>query len=309
MNERQWTVLLVPEGAGRSRELKVTFRALKVAGTFIAVLAAVAATGIYTAITQAVDRSQLGRLERRNAALEVELANMQVAFGHLSDTVMALTERDRTVRLLAGLPPNDPDIQQAGVGGPSGPLSHTDQLLVESALGRQAVDLREDLNGLIRRARLLSASFQQAVDTMASYQARLERLPSIMPTPGFISSGFSSSRLHPVHHKPLPHLGIDIPAPRGTPILAPARGRVVDVGVQVGYGKIVTLDHGEGIRTRYAHCSEIVVRVGMTVERGDEIALVGRTGVTTNNHLHYEVLINGRQVDPRTFIFGEVVVD
>jgi murein DD-endopeptidase MepM/ murein hydrolase activator NlpD len=169
--------------------------------------------------------------------------------------------------------------------------------------------MREDLSTLIRRAELLATSFKQAVDTMAAHQDRLDRTPSIMPTPGFLSSGFSSSRMHPVYNVPRAHQGIDVVAPRGTPIVAPAAGRVVDVGRQTGYGKIVTLDHGNGVRTRYAHCEEILVKVGQRVTRGEEVATVGRTGVATNYHLHYEVLVNGHHVDPRTFIFGQVIVD
>jgi len=103
--------------------------------------------------------------------------------------------------------------------------------------------------------------------------------------------------------------GIDLVAPQGTPIQAPASGVVVDIGRQSGYGKIVTLDHGNGIRTRYAHCEEILVKHGQRVKRGEDIALVGRTGVATNYHVHYEVIVNGRHVDPRTFMFGGVIVD
>jgi murein DD-endopeptidase MepM/ murein hydrolase activator NlpD len=262
----------------------------------------------YSTITWAVDISRVGRLERRNATIETELQKMQLALGELADTMSALTNRDSKFRLLAGLPLNDPDVQQAGVGGPA-PTSETELLLTETPLGRRAVDARENLSGLIRRAQFLASSFQEAVDTLARQQTLLAHTPSITPTAGYLSSPFSTARLHPVYNEVRPHLGMDIVAPRGTPILAPADGRVVDVGRQVGYGKLVTIDHGNGIRTRYAHCDEIMVRPGQRVSRGDEVARVGRTGVTTNYHLHYEVLVNGRQVDPRNFIFGDVIVD
>lgn len=309
MSARRWTVVVVPQGAGTSREVEVSYRFVKTLLTFAGVLAAATIAGIYFVVTTTVDISRLDRLERRNIVLEGELDQMASAMTVLADTIETITTRDHSVRLLAGLEPNDPEVQQAGIGGPAGPLNTSDLLLRETILGRRAVTMREDLANLNRRAQFLLTSFNQAVDTMETTRDLLERTPSIMPTAGFISSGFSRARMHPVHNTVLPHLGIDIPAPRGTPIAAPAKGRVVDVGVQTGYGKIVTLEHGNGIRTRYAHCSEILVKPGEWVERGEEIALVGRTGITTNYHVHYEVLVNGKQVDPRAFIFERVVVD
>jgi murein DD-endopeptidase MepM/ murein hydrolase activator NlpD len=71
----------------------------------------------------------------------------------------------------------------------------------------------------------------------------------------------------------------------------------------------VTIDHGNGVRTRYAHCEEISVKHGQRVKRGEIIATVGNTGVATNYHVHYEVIVNGRHIDPRTFMFGSVIVD
>lgn len=309
MSGRRWTVVVVPQGAGTSREVEVSHRFVKGLVTVATALAVATIAGVYFVVTTTVDISRLDRLEHRNEVLEGELDQMAGAMSVLADTIETITRRDRSVRLLAGLEPNDPEVQQAGIGGPAGPLSASDVLLRETILGRRAVTMREDLENLNRRAQFLLTSFDHAVDTMETTQDLLERTPSIMPTAGFISSGFSRARMHPVHNTVLPHLGIDVPAPRGTSIAAPAKGRVVDVGVQTGYGKIVTIDHGQGIRTRYAHCSEVLVKPGQWVERGAEIALVGKTGITTNYHLHYEVMVDGKQVDPRGFIFERVIVD
>ncbi|MEE8491437.1 MAG: M23 family metallopeptidase, partial [Acidimicrobiia bacterium] len=135
------------------------------------------------------------------------------------------------------------------------------------------------------------------------------RTPSILPVTGFVSSGFSSNRRHPIFHDNRPHEGTDVVAPRGAAIIATAAGTVVDVGNKVGYGLTVTIDHGGGHRTRYAHCSKVLVTAGTRVTRGDKIAEVGRSGWATNNHVHYEVLKNGKAVDPATFIFNGRIVD
>lgn len=122
----------------------------------------------------------------------------------------------------------------------------------------------------------------------------LEGLPVI----GRIASGFSRSRRHPVLHIRRPHLGVDVAAPRGTHVTAPAAGKITFVGRKFGFGIVVEMDHGGGIKTRYAHLTKAMVQVGDEVAKGTFIATVGSTGITTGPHLHYEVLVNGRQVDP-----------
>jgi murein DD-endopeptidase MepM/ murein hydrolase activator NlpD len=105
----------------------------------------------------------------------------------------------------------------------------------------------------------------------------------------------------------LPHPGIDIAAPRGTPVVAAGRGRVVRAGWASGYGQMVEIDHGFGYTTLYAHASRLLVRVGQEVDRGDVIAQVGRTGTATANHLHYEVRRNGQQQNPLNFFLPGTV--
>jgi murein DD-endopeptidase MepM/ murein hydrolase activator NlpD len=119
-----------------------------------------------------------------------------------------------------------------------------------------------------------------------------------LPVIGAIASRFSLARRHPLLHVIRPHLGVDVAAPRGTQITAPAPGRVSFVGRKFGFGLVVEIDHGNGVSTRYAHCGRALVSEGAQVQRGVPIATVGTSGLSTGPHLHYEVLVNGRQVDP-----------
>jgi murein DD-endopeptidase MepM/ murein hydrolase activator NlpD len=119
-----------------------------------------------------------------------------------------------------------------------------------------------------------------------------------LPVIGAIASRFSLARRHPLLHIVRPHLGLDVAAPRGTPITAPAAGVVSFVGRKFGFGLVVEIDHGNGVTTRYAHCGRAMVTEGTRVTHGVAIATVGTSGLSTGPHLHYEVLVRGHQVDP-----------
>ena len=309
MATRRWTILVVPQGAGATREVQVSARILRFMTGFATVFAAAVLGLTFTAVSKGVALSRLDRLERRNEILASELGQMTGMVALLSDTVNALTDRDRNVRLLAGLEPSDPDVLQAGVGGPLPTPTPADLLLAETTLGQRTLVTKANLQSLNRRALMLAASYQQAVDTLDQFRNLLAHLPSILPVEGFVSSGFNPNRPHPIFHDNRPHEGTDVVAPKGAAIMAAAAGTVVDVGNKVGYGLMVTLDHGDGLRTRYAHCSKTMVRVGQVVERGDKIAEVGNTGWATNHHVHYEVLKNGKAVDPALYHFNGRIVD
>ena len=122
-----------------------------------------------------------------------------------------------------------------------------------------------------------------------------------LPVLGAIVSGFSHARRHPILHILRPHLGVDIAAARGTRVAAPAAGRVIYVGRKFAFGLTIDLEHANGITTRYSHLRTSLVSEGQQVARGAAIGTVGSSGLTTGPHLHYEVAINGRQVDPLRF--------
>jgi murein DD-endopeptidase MepM/ murein hydrolase activator NlpD len=169
--------------------------------------------------------------------------------------------------------------------------------------------VRVDLNAMIRRANLLARSFLEAGDSLALHAERLAATPSIMPTAGWLSSAFSLMRFHPILHEGRAHEGIDVSAPMGSPIEAPANGTVIQAGWEAGYGNTLVIDHGFGVQTKFAHASRLLVRIGARVRRGERIALVGNTGLSTGPHLHYEVHVNGRAVDPLRYILPSVVTD
>jgi len=165
------------------------------------------------------------------------------------------------------------------------------------------------MDELLSRARELAFGWRQAGDALKRKYDELAATPSILPTSGFIGSKFSWSRPHPILGLARPHLGVDIVAPMGTPVVAAARGRISFVGRRGEYGLMVEIDHGAGRITRYAHLSRAVVRYGQRLERGEILGRVGKSGLAVGPHLHYEVLINGRPANPRTFIENKASPD
>jgi len=259
----------------------------------------------YATISHTSDLTRTARLEHENAALARQIGELHGQLGSLADTIGSISRRDARIRVLANLEPIDPQVQAAGIGGPG-----TTDLSLSGLTGvtRRSAEVRVDLSALIRRANLLASSFKEAADSLAFHSARLAATPSIMPTQGWLSSAFSSMRSHPILHMARPHEGIDVSAPMGSPIEAPAAGVVRDAGWETGYGNTITINHGFGIVTKFAHASKLLVKTGQRVSRGQRIALVGNSGLATGPHLHYEVHVNGRPVNPLKYVLPEGVV-
>lgn len=138
---------------------------------------------------------------------------------------------------------------------------------------------------------------------LQGYRVRLSQTPTISPVQGFVTS-FYGKRASPFTGEAKMHQGVDIAAPMGAPIRAAASGTVIRAGTAEDYGNFIEIAHGFGVTTRYAHASKILVKTGTRVSKGDLIGLVGATGRTTGPHLHYEVEVGGRRVDPSNFIRG-----
>jgi hypothetical protein len=308
-NDRRWTVMLVPHGSGSSRAVEVSqtvVKALLGMGSVVALLLVVLG-GV--AITRGINITRSRALERENRLLASEIQRMREQLVQLHDALNEFGVREQELRLLAGLHPTDPAVQQAGIGGPAGEWSERDSLAGAGVLGSDVLAARLDMEALTRRANILVHSISEAYDSLSRHQARLAALPSLMPTKGWLTSAFARERVHPILHLARPHEGIDITAPMGAEIEAPAAGVVTEVRWVDGYGNMLTIDHGFGIVTRYAHSSKILVARGTRVKRGQVVAHVGSTGISTGPHLHYEVWVNGKPVNPLKYVLPDAIVD
>lgn len=230
------------------------------------------------------------------------------------DQIEAL--RSRVTAEKAGL-----ETEQARVaaleGEQAGQKARLDSLVEDrqDSLDRLA-EARSDKRSLVAQAEKDKAAWERQEDALLAESRTLESdlrtvgegsIPVqgtgqlIWPVSGRLSSGFGY-RIHPIFHVRKMHTGIDIGAGSGTPIKAADSGTVVQAGWRGGYGKTVVVAHGGGLTTLYAHQSAILVGVGDTVDQGDVIGRVGSTGYSTGPHLHFEVRVDGRPVDPMRYL-------
>lgn len=176
-----------------------------------------------------------------------------------------------------------------GVGGP------------ESAEDIASADLLASLNSLQMQFEQSGKQLSVLESLLFDQSLDAKRTPAGMPARGYISSHYGG-RADPFSGGRAHHLGIDIDANTGDPVVAAADGVVAFAGVRNGYGNVVEIDHGNGYRTVYAHNAANLVRPGDLIRSGQQIAKVGSTGRSTGSHLHFEVHLNGRQVNPRQYL-------
>jgi len=219
---------------------------------------------------------------------------------HLKSRLASLNSSEKKLRLLANLEPSKDQQGTFGMGG-----SLPEDLDTK-------IDLSEKHNSLVRdmheQVEVLNAAissqgeeFSRLLKHLEDQQSILACTPSIQPTDGWITSKFGY-RKSPFTGKREFHKGLDIATRKKSPIFATANGVVTYVGTKGLLGKVIIIDHGYGIVTRYGHLYNALKKKGDKVKRGDKIALVGSTGRTTGPHLHYEVRLNGVPVNPEKYI-------
>ncbi len=250
---------------------------------------------------------ELFRLHSENVQLRERLANIENELDSLHDELGAGLEVQQKLRLLASLEPIHPEVFAAGVGGPAGEPSHTTLPL---DLNGDIEKTGARLSQMLRQARIQRESYDEILGVLSEKQRVWDHTPSVRPVHhGFITSRFGR-RMDPFTGQAAMHRGIDIAARRGSPVRSTANGRVTRAGRWGAYGLMVEIDHGDGLVTRYAHCSKLLVKKGQKVSRGDHIARVGSTGKATASHVHYEVLKSGLHQDPMKYVLPtDVIVD
>jgi murein DD-endopeptidase MepM/ murein hydrolase activator NlpD len=214
---------------------------------------------------------------------------------------------DNIYRVVLGAEPIDKSIREAGVGG----MDRYEEIKEKGIINDEIiVKLSESVDNLRRKIYIETKSQDEVVELAENKEKLFASIPAIQPVSNkqliALASGFGM-RIHPVYKVKKMHTGIDFAASIGTPIYATADGVIDQLEVSFsGYGKMIEIDHGFGYRTRYAHMHGFAVKKGQKVKRGDLIGYVGDTGLSTAPHLHYEVFVNGKHVNPVYYFFNDL---
>lgn len=287
MAKKFLTLLVLPRGRSRFRRVEVStnFVVSMVLLTGVLLFSAFAAPRLFFAVnSEATENEQLAQenlwlrsekdqFEKRLAAVSTQLASFEA---HADQMAEAL-----------GMD----ELATAGAGGA------VEDLVAEG----QGAPWDSDLDSLDARAEGLAASMDEISGVVQLKVDRLASTPSVMPADGWFSHGYGW-RKDPFHGRRQFHRGVDIVADYGEPVMATANGVVSRVSRQPDYGKVIDISHGHGYVSRYGHLSEILVRAGQRVERGDLIGRVGSTGRSTGPHLHYEIHRDGRRINPWSYL-------
>jgi len=224
----------------------------------------------------------LSRLAEENRRLREEKRQFEASLSEMGNLVAVVEERAKRIASAVGLK-RTPAAEPSGGSGAR-----------KVSTGDSLQDmLNEEMEALRIRSRRLDASFDEMDEILRARERVLASTPAGFPVGGFCSEGYGW-RNDPITGLREFHQGMDI--------VAPADGVVASAARQAGYGKMVQISHGYGYTTRYGHLSEILVRSGQRVRRGDILGRVGSTGRSTGPHLHYEVFKAGRAVNPSRYL-------
>lgn len=295
MSRKFYTIMIVPHATAKFRRLKVSRNLAVGAGVFLGALFLSGVLLPHFVIRSTYLSWVTSRLARQNAELKKTNEEIDTALGDLRTKMNDFEAKASQLAMMIGVS-NLPMTHQAAAGG------GIDLHRLSPGDGSRFV--KGEMELLQQRSGALQDSFKVLDVAYAKQAMILSSTPSIMPVKGLYGNGYGW-RKDPFTGMRDFHQGLDIVAPPGSRVLAPADGIVTQIGPSGGLGNSVFISHGYGLVTRYGHLQNFSVKPGRKVRRGDTIGYVGTTGRSTGPHLHYEVLLHQRNVDPVHYILEE----
>ncbi|GAA0920953.1 M23 family metallopeptidase [Rothia nasimurium] len=299
-------IILVSRGQKGPKTLDFTCRRMRCKMVGMAAVAFIGIAGVGAALALALSGSRsAGPVVARNtpeaqrvadqADAQRELNALAVKLGQLQAQSIRLNALGERLTQVGKLDDGEFNFnEEPAQGGPEIAPSSDAAYLKPAALGK-------DIDLLSGQFDAQQAQLEALHDMLLDRKIESSLRPTGMPVNGYISS-FFGGRPDPFSGHAARHTGIDIAAPKGTPVTAVAEGMVTFAGQRSGYGDVVEIDHGNGYMTRYAHNSAILAKPGQHVRVGDEIARAGSTGRSTGSHVHFEVWYHDRVVNPLAYV-------
>lgn len=296
-----FTVMVVPGPNSPVRTLRISKSAIK---TSLLSFLGVCILSLYLVYEYNDVKDKVWELQSVREELMQQKAQVQNFALNLLDykrQMFLLRDLDTKLRRAVSLGPRDKAQQLLGIGGPDELGLQNLTALGEKKQAEAIREMSEELSQLKGAASKQEASLQVLIEYFEDKRSLFASTPSIWPVRGWVTSRFGT-RLSPFSGILKAHEGMDIAAQTGTPVVSAADGVVIRAGFGTGYGNMVEISHGYGIKTLYAHNSRLNVKAGQRVKRGEVIAYAGDSGSSTGPHLHYEVRLNGLPVNPAKYL-------
>jgi len=296
---KKLSFMLIPGSREKLRQFSISYGFILFCAVIIVFLFIANAYLTNSYMTSRTSADELTRFRVENELLMDKYEELKEEINEISTIYDDLVKKEIVIRNIFGLPEISTDERKLGIGGPENKIYKNLSKAVQLARSTEM-----EVDALLRLANFEKEKYNDVYDILAEKKSILDHTPSIIPTRGYRTRGFGMKTDPFTGYKRF-HGGIDIGNKTGTPIYATADGVVKSVTNGRDLGLVITVNHGYGYQTLYGHLSKIEVNKGQKVRRGDLIALMGSTGYSTGPHLHYEVIKNGKRVNPLEYILNK----
>ncbi len=307
MANKFFTLMIIPERSSNVKKIIIQKSLVKLTIAGGVALTVLLIASVYFSIMYFNKQDMYKQTFAKNQFLDNQLRELQTKVAATDSTVTRIQNFEQKLRLVANL--DNQSTKTAAIGALSKDeinmskrdFDYAGKMGSQSEFNYKTLGLEYKIDNLQIETTLQEQSLHDLYELLKGRQSELDAVPTTWPVKGWITSGFGY-RVSPFTGSSQFHPGLDIAARHGTSVEAPAAGRVLALDTSEGFGKTLIIDHGYGFVTMYAHLSEIFVKPGHKVKRGESIAAVGTTGRSTGPHLHYEIRVNGVSVNPRNYI-------
>jgi murein DD-endopeptidase MepM/ murein hydrolase activator NlpD len=301
MKKTYYSILIVHDKADKLSRYRISNVTLAVTGFLTLFILVASVYMLYNYLTIRLEMIELASYKEENRMQRDQIEIFKKQFKDITSKLEQMTDTNNMICAMLKIDSGSTSSEIFGIGGtPNG-----DKELIRRSENDDLVpaQVMTDIMRLTEESKTCEQSLQELLIFLEDQSNVLDSTPSIWPAKGFLCSCFGFRR-DPINRRIKMHEGYDIANKIGTPVHAAADGVVVFAGIESGYGNMITVDHGYGISTNYAHLSAILVHEGDNVRRGQKIGLMGSTGRSIGSHLHYEVRINRVPVDPGNYILN-----
>ena len=302
---KKYTLMLVDNvGTGEVTNVSVTSRAIRIFVVCMVIVAIVFLVGVYSISNSFYKEIRISKMKKEKKDLQIRISEYNNQLEYIYNELSEIDEMKSKISNLLSM--QDKTIPKKLQINSNIDLSIKYNKIIDIDEERFFKKLENKISFYGNKVEEGKVELEELTNKLVENNIILASIPTIWPvSKGRISDRFGY-RVDPINSAISFHAGIDIGSPRGGKVYASAKGVVVNARRRLGYGNFISIDHGYGFVTRYGHNAKLLVKEGERVEKGQAIAIIGSTGRSTGKHLHYEVLINGINVDPIKFLITNV---